>query len=61
MAELEINTMDKQCTGGRIATKEQMIKQVGAWARERNRQKKKITWSFSKSDADKKLSKHYVA
>lgn len=61
MAELEINIMDKQCIGGRIATKKQMIKQVGAWTRQRNRQKKTITWSFSKSDADKKLSKHYVA
>lgn len=61
MAELEINTMDKQCTGGRIATKEQMRKQVRAWTRKRNKQRKTLTWSFTKSDADKKLSKHYVA
>lgn len=40
MAELEINIMDRQCTGGRVANKVKMKKEVGAWVRRRNKQKK---------------------
>lgn len=61
MAELEINIMDRQCTGGRIASKEQLKQEVEAWVRRRNKQKKKLRWTFSRNDADEKLYKHYVA
>lgn len=61
MAELEINIMDRQCTGGRIASKVELKKEVSAWVRRRNKQKKKLKWTFTKQDADKKLCKHYVA
>jgi hypothetical protein len=61
MAEIEINIMDRQCTGGRIASKTEMKKEVAAWVRSRNKQKKKIEWTFTKQDADEKLRKHYVA
>ena len=61
MAEIEINVMDRQCTGGRIATKDDLIFNLGAWTKNRNRNENKILWSFTRKDADKKLSKHYVA
>lgn len=61
MAESEINVMDRQCTGGRVASKEQLAAEALLWAKERNDEHKKIEWTFTRQDADKKLSKHYVA
>jgi hypothetical protein len=61
MAEIEINVMDRQCTGGRIESQREMKKEVNAWVRKRNRNKKMIEWKFTRQDADKKLSNHYVA
>jgi hypothetical protein len=61
MAEIEINIMDRQCTGGRIESKETLESNVTIWSKERNRSKNKIEWKFSRQDADNKLSKHYVS
>jgi len=61
MAEIEINIMDRQCTGGRIASKEMLQNEVQKWSKYRNKGKCKIEWKFTRQDADKKLSKHYVA
>ena len=61
MAEIEINIMDRQCTGGRIESKEKLISGVKKWAKYRNKNKCKIEWKFTRQDADKKLSKHYVS
>jgi DDE superfamily endonuclease len=61
MAEIEINIMDRQCTGGRIESKEILISNVMIWSKERNDRKCDIEWKFTRQDADKKLSKHYVA
>lgn len=61
MAEIEINIMDRQCTGGRIASKETLESNVTIWSKERNKNKSKIEWKFTRQDADKKLSKHYVS
>jgi len=61
MAEIEINVMDRQCTGGRIANKAKLISDVGAWSKKRNKNKSIIDWKFTRQDADEKLSRHYVA
>lgn len=61
MAEIEINIMDRQCTGGRIESKERLISDVMIWSKERNDKQCDIEWKFTRQDADKKLSKHYVA
>jgi hypothetical protein len=61
MAEIEINIMDRQCTGGRIETKKKLTAEVKKWNKDRNKKKCKIEWKFTKQDADKKLSKHYVS
>lgn len=61
MAEIEINIMDRQCTGGRIDSKETLESDVEIWSNERNKKRRKIEWNFTRQDADKKLSKHYVS
>jgi DDE superfamily endonuclease len=61
MAEIEINIMDRQCTGGRIESQEKLISDLSIWSKDRNRSRKRIEWKFTRQDADKKLSKHYVA
>lgn len=61
MAEIEINVMDRQCTGGRIKSKEQLDSSVTLWSKNRNDNRCGIDWKFTRQDADKKLSKHYVA
>lgn len=61
MAEIEINIMDRQCTGGRIESKERLASDVMIWSKERNDKQCNIEWKFTRQDADKKLSRHYVA
>jgi hypothetical protein len=41
--------------------KEDSEKKIATWAKQRNSEKKKIKWTFTKQKADDKLSKHYVA
>lgn len=62
VAEIEINIMDRECLGKRYLPNAARLKrELAAWAGRRNRQKKKIDWRFTRRDADKKLSKHYIA
>ena len=60
MAEIEINVMDTQCTGRRIANKKLLIKETMAYMNDRNEKKSKIYWNFTREDAKKKLSKYYI-
>jgi hypothetical protein len=60
IAEIEINVMDIECTGRRISDKKTLIKETRAWCCERNEKQSKISWNFTKKDADKKLSKYYT-
>lgn len=61
MAEIEINMMDRECLARRIEDASLLEKEIACWTKQRNKAKKKIHWSFTKKDADKKLSKYYVA
>jgi len=61
MAEIEINIMDKECLARRIGQENELKNQIHHWSQQRNKEKKKINWSFTSKDADRKLSKHYVA
>jgi len=60
MAEIEINIMDRECLGKKIGNENLLKQQINSWANERNKQKKKIIWKFTKQHADKKLGKHYA-
>ena len=60
MAEIEIGIMDRQCLNRRIPTEQEMITQLQIWQNYRNDKHAKITWTFSKHDADDKLGKYYI-
>lgn len=60
VAEIEIGIMDMECTNRRIPDKETLRQQVTAWNTTRNQLEKKIHWRFTRSKADRKLSKYYV-
>ncbi|NQE04976.1 hypothetical protein C5S32_03800 [ANME-1 cluster archaeon GoMg1] len=40
---------------------ETLTREVVAWTKRRNDQRKKINWKFTREKADKKLSKYYVS
>jgi len=61
MAEIEINMLEVECIGRRIASDKILKEEISAWQKNANEQKRKINWSFTKRDAFKKLSHHYVA
>lgn len=61
MAEIEIGVMERQCTGCRIGTEARLQAEVRGWEHRRNEAKATIEWKFTRQDADKKLSRHYVA
>lgn len=61
MAEIEINMMDRECLDRRIGQEKILKREIKHWVNQRNKARKKIQWSFTKKNADKKLSKHYVA
>lgn len=61
MAEIEINVMDRECLARRIGQEALLKTEISQWSLQRNKEKKKIYWSFTKEDADRKLSKYYVA
>ena len=60
VAEIEIGIMDRECTNRRIKNKEMLTREVKAWEKRRNKQRKKIEWTFTKQKADKKLGKYYT-
>ncbi|MDR1820687.1 MAG: IS630 family transposase [Methanobrevibacter sp.] len=60
IAEIEINVMDMECTGGRMKNKDYLMKETMAWCSDRNEKNSKINWNFTKKKADKKLSKYYI-
>lgn len=60
VAEIEIGVMDNNCTGGRMKNINYLRNEVKAWNKRRNKEKCKIDWRFTRKDADRKLSKHYV-
>jgi hypothetical protein len=52
--------MDRECLGKRIASEELLVRRLAPWTKQRNLDGKKINWTFTKQDADKKLGKHYA-
>ena len=55
MAEMEIGVMEKQCTKGRVGSKEGLQKKISIWQKARNRKKAKINWKFTVEDARRKF------
>jgi len=59
MAEIEINVLVNHGLSKRVATMEQMEKEVSAWNKNRNKTARKINWRFSTDDARIKLKRLY--
>ena len=60
MAEIEIGILTRQCLNQRMPDQATLREQVAAWQRRRNGQHSRIEWTFTRQDADRKLSRHYV-
>jgi hypothetical protein len=61
MAEIEIGILSRQCLDRRIASRELLQTEVGAWQEARNADERTIEWKFTRQDADQKLGRHYVS
>ena len=59
MIEIEFSALSKQCLNRRIATKEELTKEVLAIVKEREEKAVKIEWQFSIESARGKLNRHY--
>ena len=59
MIEIEFSALSKQCLNRRIATKEELTKEVLAIVKEREKKAVKIDWQFSIESARGKLNRHY--
>lgn len=51
MAEIELSILERQSIKGRIPTEGELRRKVAAWQRERNRQRAKIHWRFTRKKA----------
>lgn len=59
IAELELSAISRICLARRIASIEEVDREVQALVKERNGLKVKVEWQFSISQAREKLSRHY--
>jgi hypothetical protein len=59
MAELEFSVLARQCLGRRIASAEELRREVGAWEEERNERAVEVRWRFTTADARIKLHRLY--
>jgi len=61
MAEIEIGILDRQCLRRRLMDRATVRREVDAWQRQRNAERRGIKWTFTRQDADRKLRRHYVS
>ena len=61
MAEIEIGVLTRQCLDRRMPDLISVTREVRAWQQRRNRARCTIEWSFTRQDADRKLSRNYVS
>jgi hypothetical protein len=59
MAEIELSVLGKQCLDRRIGDQQLLAREVQHWEKQRNKEKVKIRWRFTKDDARMKLKRHY--
>jgi DDE superfamily endonuclease len=60
MAEIEIGILSRQCLDRRVESRHRLQWEVDAWQQARNIAQRTIEWTFTRQDADLKLSQHYV-
>jgi len=59
MAELELSALERQCLRQRLADRDALAREVGAWAARRNAATARIDWQFTTADARTKLRRLY--
>jgi hypothetical protein len=59
MAEIELSVLVRQCLDRRIASREELEREVLAWQNERNDATVKIAWTFTTPKARLKFQRHY--
>ena len=59
IAEIELSAMTTQCLNRRIASIEELQKQISAWETRRNQSQKGVQWQFRTEDARIKLKHLY--
>jgi hypothetical protein len=59
MAEIELSVLARQCLDRRIATQEEVRREVQAWEGERNERGVQARWRFTTADARIKLRRLY--
>ena len=59
MAEIEFAALARQCLSRRMATVEELEREVGAWQQRRNEEAVTIQWRFTTTDARIKLKRLY--
>jgi len=61
MAEIEIGVLQRQCLARCAGQQAALTTEIAAWQRRRNAERCGIEWTFTRRDADRKLSRHYVS
>ncbi len=61
MAEIEISIMERQCLARRLIDQATTRRELQAWQRQRNAARRRIDWTFTRQDADRRLGCHYVS
>jgi len=59
VAEIELSVLARQCLNRRIASAEELRREVAAWEEARNRDGSKVQWRFTTADARIKLRHLY--
>ncbi len=59
VAEIELSILSEQCPDRRIATAEDLDRELAAWNKSRNDQAGKVRWQFTTADARIKLRRLY--
>jgi hypothetical protein len=59
MAEIELSILARQCLDRRIADRETVQREAGAWETERNERQMTVDWRFTTADARIKLKRLY--
>ena len=59
VAEIELSVLTRQCLGRRIASAEELRREVAAWEAERNERAVQVRWRFTTTEARIKLHRLY--
>lgn len=59
MAEIEFSALERQCLDRRLASQDEVAREVAAWEAERNVARESILWRFTTTDARSRLHRLY--